>query len=231
MHATLCATVEKAPVGAAHKDYVCAASTGDTGEGLAMYDAGMSHFQSEQFQAALPMLQGANKHCVFGSAYALGIMRKHGYGCLKDANAAYVLFRQSSRRGHSIAGYECALMLHNIDAHRTTDVQDALAFKLFLAAALGTARCPPVLHAQSMVGECYLQGRGVAQNYEKAFESFTQHRQTCHDESDTVAEALRLSSSSAFFLGAMHMQGLGMGVSAAKADFFFNEATLGSLHQ
>ena len=100
-----------------------------------------------EYAKAYAQYEKANASGEFGSAYAMGLMAKHGIGCARSPSDAYHLFHQSMQRGHSVAGYECALMLHNMDPQQTSPSEDATAFRLFLLAVKGTVRCPPVLHA------------------------------------------------------------------------------------
>ena len=194
-----------------------------------VYEEGMLCVQDGNYAAALELLSTANEDAVFGSAYALGLMAQQGYGCLKNENAAYAYFVQSSRRGHSVAGYEVAMMLHGLSWRDTTHAEDVRAFCLFRAAARGTEQCRPVLHAHHMLGECYLQGRGVAQDNSKALQKFTQHRELCFAHTDSVQDALLLCPRSSLYLGLMYLNGMGVRSSCATAQLYFQDANQGGV--
>lgn len=185
--------------------------------------------QKGEYAKAYAQYEEANASGEFGSAYAMGLMTKYGVGCAKSPSNAYHLFHQSMQRGHSAAGYECAMILHNMDTQQTSPLQDATAFRLFLLAVKGTVRCPPVLHACCMVGECYLQGRGVAQDYARAMAMFLEHRRLCYTTCLCEATAARRARSSVIHLGFMFQHGLGTPCNADKANEMFIEAALGDV--
>lgn len=196
---------------------------------LRVYEQGRRCLIDGDYTTAFELLCVANKNDVFGSAYTLGKMTQHGYGCEKNKDDAYTYFLQSLRRGHSVAGYEVAMTLHNDERSEKTYAQDERVFELFTAAAAGTERCLPVLHAHHMLGVCRMHGFGVVQDEAIAARHFLRHRALCFDRAQIMKNALISCRDSSLCLGVMHLRGTGVVLCRKTAESYFEDAKKGGI--
>lgn len=138
------------------------------GHSVAQYNLSQYYEKEKDWDSALLWLQKSADQNYEIAIHDLAYSYKNGtHGLQKDINKSIELWKKSANLGLPESVFNLAVFYRDgVDVPKDL----AKAFEMFLQSATMSLPC---LQATEEVAFCYFYGKGVAQNYEKAFEWFS----------------------------------------------------------